>query len=70
MSTIHVVPIADLIDHDMNPECACGPQTEAVWRDDGSNGWLISHASLDGREDGEPEAGAQRWCVTYLLEAV
>ena len=23
---------------------------EAVFRDDGSNGWLVTHHSLDGRE--------------------
>lgn len=51
MSTVHVVPVADLIEHDTTGErCPCGPRTEAVFRDDGSNGWLVSHNSLDGRE--------------------
>lgn len=31
-------------------ECVCGPDTEAVFRDDGSNGWVVIHHSLDGRE--------------------
>ena len=51
MSTVHVLPIGDLIEHeDVGDECACGPTTEPVMRDDGSNGWLITHHSLDGRE--------------------
>lgn len=51
MSTIHTVPLNDLVDHDTSGEgCICGPATEAVFRDDGSNGWLVVHHSLDGRE--------------------
>lgn len=51
MSTVHVAPVADLIEHDTDGvECMCGPSTEAVFRDDGSNGWLVVHHSLDGRE--------------------
>lgn len=38
---IHVVPVADLIDHP-DDDCPCGPTTEPVMRDDGSNGWLVS----------------------------
>ena len=49
MSTLHVVPINDLIKHP-DDDCPCGPAVEAVFRDDGSNGWLIVHHSLDGRE--------------------
>lgn len=33
-----------------NDGCPCGPRVEAVMRDDGSNGWLYIHHSLDGRE--------------------
>ena len=51
MSTVHVYPHADLIDHDTDSsDCICGPEVEAVFRNDGSNGWLVSHHSLDGRE--------------------
>jgi hypothetical protein len=51
MTTVHVVPVNDLIKHEEEGDgCVCGPITEAVFRDDGSNGWVISHNSLDGRE--------------------
>lgn len=49
MTTIHVEPVNDLIEHE-DKDCICGPDVEAVFRDDGSNGWLITHHSLDGRE--------------------
>lgn len=48
---VHVVPVDDLIDHDTSGgDCVCGPTPEAVKRDDGSIGWLLTHHSLDGRE--------------------
>jgi hypothetical protein len=48
---VHVLPIGDLIEHEgVGEGCPCGPDVEAVFRPDGSNGWLISHHSLDGRE--------------------
>lgn len=50
MSTVHVTPVRDLIEHDDSDGCACGPTTEPVGRDDGSIGWLVVHHSLDGRE--------------------
>lgn len=54
--TVHVEPINDLIDHDTNGgDCICGPATEAAFRDDGSNGWVVVHHSLDGREHGDPD---------------
>ena len=54
MSTVHVYPVRDLADHDTDgSECICGVITEAVMRDDGSNGWLVTHHSLDGREKHE-----------------
>lgn len=57
MSTVHVEPVGDLIEHDTNGgECPCGPTTESVKAPDGSVGWLVSHHSLDGRETQE-EAG-------------
>ena len=54
MSAVHVIPVADLIDHEDN-DCACIPTTEPVHRADGSVGWLITHHSLDGREREETE---------------
>lgn len=54
--TIHIVPTDDLIAHTTTgDDCPCGPATEAVFRDDGSNGWLIKHHSLDGRERHETQ---------------
>lgn len=51
MSTVHVFPVADLIDHDLDgDECVCGPTTEPVERPDGSFGWVLVHHSLDGRD--------------------
>lgn len=50
---LHVAPVNDLVEHDINTteaDCACGPRTEPVKRDDGSMGWLVVHHSLDGRE--------------------
>lgn len=52
MSTVHVEPINDLIEHDTSgqAECVCGPRTRPVKREDGSVGWVVTHNSLDGRE--------------------
>lgn len=51
-NTVHVVPVADLVDHDAtgDTDCVCGPTAEAVFRPDGSCGWMHIHHSLDGRE--------------------
>lgn len=49
----HVIPIGDLIEHDVSttePDCICGPEVRPVQRDDGSYAWLLVHHSLDGRE--------------------
>lgn len=51
--TLHVVPTGDLIEHDTStdqPDCLCGPRIELVSRPGRSDGWLIVHSSLDGRE--------------------
>jgi hypothetical protein len=54
MTTYHVLPVRDLITHDSDGQpCACGPTTKLVPQPDGSNGWLITHHSLDGREKTE-----------------
>lgn len=50
---LHVHPVGDLIEHEMTEGCPCGPRPQPVTRDDGSVGWLIVHASLDGREKTE-----------------
>jgi hypothetical protein len=43
-----VVPVADIIEHDVDVDCICGPD----WRDD-----VIVHHSLDGRELSEADHG-------------
>ena len=55
MSTIHVLPIDDLVEHeDVGDGCVCGPDVEYL-----DEGKLVKHHSLDGREryerDGDPE---------------
>ena len=48
---IHISPINDLVEHELEGEdCVCGPDVEPVMRSDGSNGWIVRHHSLDGRE--------------------
>lgn len=49
---LHVMPTADLIEHEFE-DCACGPRTDPVERDDGSIAWRVTHHSLDGRERDE-----------------
>ena len=46
----HVVPVGDLIEHELTDDCPCGVTPEPVGRDDGSFGWVVIHHSLDGRE--------------------
>lgn len=56
MSRIHISPINDLIEHDLESEdCPCGPTARPLKREDGSIGWVSVHHSLDGREKLEPD---------------
>lgn len=53
---IHVEPAADLIIHDDDLDCTCGPDVEWVDPDTGDtypSGPLVIHHSLDGREHRE-----------------
>lgn len=55
MNRLHVHPLGDLVQHDLDSEdCVCGPTVRPVMHDDGSIGWLILHHALDGREKTEP----------------
>lgn len=47
---VHVIPLRDRIAHAEDEDCVCGPTPEAVFRPDGSNGWLHIHHALDNRE--------------------
>lgn len=49
--TRHVVPRADLVPHEDSPDCICGPSVEVV-----GSGVVVTHHSLDGREEREPDA--------------
>jgi hypothetical protein len=61
MSTVHVLPINDLIVHDdIGTGCVCGPKERPVKRDDGSVGWVVVHNSLDGRELHEEDREGDR----------
>ena len=42
---VHLIPPADYIEHESEPDCVCGPQVE-----ESSNQVLVRHFSLDGRE--------------------
>lgn len=52
-TTAHVIPVDDLVEHDVGEDRACGPTPESVKQDDGSVVWVVTHHSLDGRERGE-----------------
>lgn len=54
---LHVLPVADLVDHELSEECICGPKVSAVFREDGSNGWVVNHWALDRREATENVGG-------------
>ena len=53
MTTMHVLPINDLIDHTDSENCICGPTIEPIQHGDGTIDWLVVHHSLDGRENHE-----------------
>ena len=49
MSTQHVYPVNDLVEHELEgDDCACGPTVEFV-----EGGEVVVHHSLDGREASE-----------------
>lgn len=57
---IHVHPAGDLITHEMNDGCPCGPSRELAEFRDGTALPVTLHYSLDGRENqGRPEGGSR-----------
>lgn len=42
---VHVMPRNDLIKHDTDEDCICGPDPLCV-----DGGWVYKHHSLDNRE--------------------
>lgn len=43
---IHITPVDDLVGHDKDSTCPCGPYVEHL----GGADWLYAHYALDGRE--------------------
>jgi hypothetical protein len=52
---LHVLPLDDLLEHELDEDCFCGPDFLPVDQDDGSIHWLYQHHSADGREHSEPD---------------
>jgi hypothetical protein len=50
---VHVWPQEDLLQHELSPDCPCGPTEETADREDGAPAFVFTHASLDGRERSE-----------------
>lgn len=48
----HVHPVDDLMDHELHPDCPCGPTPKLEPTDHGDR-WLLIHYALDGREASE-----------------
>lgn len=48
--TVHTIPVNDVIEHEADDDCFCGPTPDPVHREDGSIGWVMVHHSVDGRE--------------------
>lgn len=46
---LHVVPIGDLLEHEI-PRCWCDYETEEVSQTDGGSGTIVVHRAIDGRE--------------------
>lgn len=59
---IHVVPPGDLVEHDCERSCACGPTVTSQFLVDGSIGWSWQHHALDGR----PTPGEDRPSLWHL----
>jgi len=52
---IHVVPASDLIEHETNADCPCGPDAYEQEIAEGGFGYVYQHHALDGRECSEPD---------------
>lgn len=50
MTTLHVIPLNDIIEHSDDEDCVCGPTTNFVNLPEGASGWVVVHHSLDHRE--------------------
>jgi len=50
VKVVHVLPVADLIEHERAADCVCGPTETEIYRWDGTKTRAYAHMSLDGRE--------------------
>lgn len=50
IKVLHVVPVDDVIKHDLDELCVCGPTPNTENRIFGRISWVFTHHSLDGRE--------------------
>lgn len=50
---LHILPVDDLMEHDLCADCFCGPRISVEPDPDGQYGWIYVHAFLDGREQAE-----------------
>lgn len=48
--SVQVVPCFDLIEHDQDEDCVCGPRANMITDENGETFWMYTHHSLDGRE--------------------
>jgi hypothetical protein len=53
---MHVMPVDDVISHEANEDCVCGPRVRRMDTPEG-DGWLFTHHSADGREFHETDDG-------------
>jgi hypothetical protein len=56
---VHVMPHADLVEHEFADGCVCGPRIMPVPTSCGAIGWNTVHHSLDGREKTQPTTPGQ-----------
>jgi hypothetical protein len=49
VDVVHVLPRADVVDHEEAEDCACLPDVQPEQCDDGSLGWAVVHHAWDGR---------------------
>ncbi len=56
--TLHVLPVNDIIEHEEDFNCVCGPDVQFNNPETGEfydDGPIVKHHSLDGRELSEPD---------------
>jgi hypothetical protein len=68
-NSVHVLPVDDHVEHTKDDSCVCGPRVEPAFLDDGSNGWVVVHHSLDGREMNEPGKEAMNITAKIVLRS-